>query len=280
MNNIMGIEYGRGCLRIAIDGGPALAPAAIKEMFPDANWTTVVADTFNADECSKDRFGENYKIQQKIYTATPHNRHVMIGGDHSVNYGHFAALADQTPDNDLCLVYIDAHLDIHTPESARLQASGAPHGTNVRALMGDGDERWLSLQKKAPALTPDRIFYLGARSYEPAEIEFARANNIYIRTPEQLKSESEWRNTVQEIRNAIGNRPFVLSFDFDAIDPKYFSDVLVPAENGLTVAAAEYFIRAFNDAISVEFVEYAPSGDATSAQITKQLIGLVVNCQN
>ncbi len=280
MNNIMGIEYGRGCLRIAINGGPALAPAAIKEMFPNADWTTVIADAFDANECARDRFGENYKIQQKIYVATPYERHIMIGGDHSVNYGHFVALSDRIKNNDLCLIYIDAHLDIHTPESARIQASGAPHGTNVRALMGDGDERWLSLQKNAPALTPDRVFYLGTRSYEPAEIEFVRANNIFMRTPEQLKTESDWHDAVHEIRRKIGNRPFVVSFDFDAIDPKYFSDILVPAPNGLTVAAAEYFIREFDDAISFEFVEYAPSGDEKSAQIVKQLVRLVVGEQN
>lgn len=273
----MGIEYGRGCLRDAINGGPALAPTAIKEMFPDADWTTVIADPFDADECARDRFGENYKIQQKIYAATPYERHIMIGGDHSVNYGHFAALADRTQNNDLCLVYIDAHLDIHTPETARTQASGAPHGTNVRALMGDGDERWLSLLKTTPALTPDRVFYLGTRSYEPAEIDLVRANNIYMRTADQLKTESDWRTAVREIRRKIGDRPFVVSFDFDAIDPKYFGDVLVPAPNGITVAAAEYFIREFDDATSVEFVEYAPSDDPKSAEIVKQLVGLVVD---
>ena len=276
MNNIMGIEYGRGCLRTAINGGPALAPRAIQEMFPNADWTTVVADEFNPDECARDRFGENYKIQQKIYAATPYERHIMVGGDHSVNYGHFAVLSDRTPSNDLCLIYIDAHLDIHTPESAARQASGAPHGTNVRALMGDGDARWLSLQKNKPALTPNRVFYLGTRSYEPAEIEFVHTNNIYMRTPEQLKTESDLRTVVNEIRQKIGNRPYVVSFDFDAIDPKYFRDVLVPAENGLTPDAAEYLIREFDDAISYEFVEYAPSGDIPSAQIVKRLIDTVV----
>ena len=139
MNNIMGIEYGRGCLRTAIDGGPALAPAAIKQMFPNADWTTVVADPFDAAACQRDRFGENFQIQRKIYAATPDDAHIMIGGDHSVNYGHFVALRDGMPNEELCLVYIDAHLDIHTPETAFAQASGAPHGTNVRALLGDGD---------------------------------------------------------------------------------------------------------------------------------------------
>ena len=46
------------------------------------------------------------------------------------------------------------------------------------------------------------------------------------------------------------------------------------------LAAAEYFIREFDDAISFEFVEYAPTGDVASAQIVKQLVGLVVRDQN
>lgn len=271
-----GIEYGRGCLRTAIEGGPALAPTAVKQMFTNTKWTTVVADPFDANECANDRFGENFKIQKKIYANTPCDKHIMIGGDHSVNYGHFVALRNQIPTQDLCLVYIDAHLDIHTPESAQAQASGAPHGTNVRALLGDGDKRWLTLQNTVPALKPENLFYLATRSYEPAEIEYASEKNIYIRPAHQLQTKSDWETAVNEVRNKIGNRPFVVSFDFDAIDPKYFRDVLVPAGNGITVEAAEYLIREFSDAHSFEFVEYAPSGDSASADIVKRLLNLVI----
>ncbi len=277
INHIFGIAYGRGCLRTAISDGPALAPAAVKEMFPDADWMTVIADPFDPVECANDRFGENYKIQRKIYSATPDDRHIMIGGDHSVNYGHFVALRNRIPDDDLCLVYIDAHLDIHTPETARAQASGAPHGTNVRALLGDGDERWLTLQNVKPALKSKNLFYLGTRSYEPAEIEYARRHKIYIRTANELQTKPDLHNAVTEIRRKIGDRPFVLSFDFDAIDPKYFRDVLVPAGGGLSVDAAKYLISEFGDAISFEFVEYAPSGDAPSAQIVHDLIESVLS---
>ena len=273
----MGIEYGRGCLRTAIEGGPALAPAAIKEMFPNADWTTVIADPFDPTLCANDRFGENFNIQRKIYAATPDDRHIMIGGDHSVNYGHFAALRDRMPDDDLCLVYIDAHLDIHTPKSAIAQASGEPHGTNVRALLGTGDARWLTLQQNKPSLKPENLFYLGTRSYEPAEIEFARKNNIFIRTADELQSPESWVTAVRDIRRNIDARPFVVSFDFDAIDPKYFRDVLVPAENGISVAAGEYFVREFSDAYSFEFVEYAPSGDPQSAKIVKKLVGILMD---
>lgn len=277
MTKFLGIEYGRGCLKEAIPDGPALGPAAVKKMFPKSQWQMITPAPFDANKCRQDRFGENFEIQKKIYINTPIERHIMVGGDHSVNYGHFVAIRDQMPDTEICLIYIDAHLDIHTPETAQAQASGAPHGTNVRALVGQGDARWLTLQKNAPALRPENVFYLGSRSYEPAEIEFVTENNIYMKTADMLKSESDLKATVHEIREKIGNRPFVVSLDFDVIDPKYFRDVLVPAGFGLTVDDTKYLVNAFRDAHSFEFVEYAPSGDQTSAQIVQNLIKILVN---
>jgi arginase len=275
MNKFLGIEYGRGCLRVAVDGGPALAVARVREMFPNADWTIVQAEPFDASECENDRFGENFKIQAEIYKNTPVDRHIMIGGDHSVNFGHFAALADRIPDRDLCLIYIDAHFDIHTPDSAAREASGAPHGTNVRALLGQGDARWLSLQSKRPALKPENVFFLGARSFEPAEAQFVLESGIYVRGSKHLRRPEDWDRAIAEIREQIGDRPYVVSFDFDSIDPRVFKDVLVPANGGISVEAAKRFINAFKDrAHSIEFVEYSPNGDAKSAEIVRELIGL------
>lgn len=276
INKILGIKYGRGCLAIASDAAPALAPSSVQQMFPDSEWTMVLPSPFDADECKRDRFGENFKIQQKIFDATATEKHIMIGGDHSVNYGHFAKLANCMPDQDLCLVYIDAHMDLHTPETSISQASGAPHGTNVRALLGDGDVRWLSLQQKKPVLHPENLFYLATRSAEPAEIEYADKHNIYVRHASELQTKSDIENAISEVRKKIGNRPYVVSFDFDAIDPKIFSEVLVPAPNGITFENAEMLVRGFHDASYFEFVEYAPSGDEDCAQIVKRLISLAM----
>lgn len=279
MKTIMGIEYGRSATaHIVTNGGPALAPAAVKTMYPDADWTTIIADPYNAELCATDRFGDCFQIQKKIVAATPFERHVMIGGDHSVNFGHFSALANRIQDEDLCLVYIDAHLDIHTPESSQAEASGAPHGTNVRALLGDGDERWLGLQLRRPALRPENVFYLGTRSYEPSEINFVRRKNIYTRSASELSTTDAYTHAVDEIKRKIGTRPYVVSFDFDAIDPNIFRDVLVPEPNGISTDAAEYFVRAFApDAHSFEFVEYAPNGDSQSAEIVRKLVGIALD---
>ena len=277
MTKFMGIEYARGATATIRNDGPAMAPRAVQQMFPGTDWIMISADNVPTETVAQDRFGDAFNIHRRVYAATPRDRHIMIGGDHSVNFGHFSAIRDGFPDEDLCLVYIDAHLDIHTPESSRLQASGAPHGTNVRALLGDGDERWLGLIKNKPALKPQNLFYIGTRSFEPAEIEFARTQNIYIRSASELQNESDWTDTVRDIRREIGTRPFVVSFDFDVIDPAIFRDVWVPEPNGISLNAAKYFVSEFNDATGFEFVEYAPSGDEKSAQIVHDLISMVAN---
>lgn len=278
MKSLFGIEYGRGATAKLVDGGPALAPAAVQKMFPDAKWTIVSADACDIELWNNDRFGENFLIQRKIYAQTPSASHVLIGGDHSVNFGHFAALADRIQDQDLCLIYIDAHLDIHSPESSRAQASGAPHGTNVRALLGTGDQRWLGLQSRVPALRPENVFYLGTRSYEPAEIECVNQNNIFMRTPLDLDTPEKVDAVIGEVIRQIDDRPYVVSFDFDAIDADVFKSVLVPEPDGLSLDTARQLVHAFApDAHSFEFVEYAPrDDDEQSAQIVRELVGIAL----
>jgi len=280
MTKILGVEYARGATANIVEGGPALAPAVVKKMFPDAEWTIIPSHPATAAECMADRFGDCYKIQEKIYDATPAARHIFIGGDHSVNFGHFAALADKMPDEDLCLVYIDAHLDIHTPASSQREATGSPHGTNVRANLGEGDARWLSLARRVPALKPENLFYLGARSYEPSELNFVRNNDIMMFGPDALRTEPDIDAAIAAVRRQINGRPFVVSFDFDAIDPKYFPDVLVPEGRGLSPDAVRRLVREFAaDAHGFEFVEYAPTGDAASAGIVRELIKIVIDAQ-
>jgi arginase family enzyme len=277
ISEFFGIEYGHGACATPRDGGPALAPFAVQKMFPDANWTFVSSAHVDVATTAADRFAENTPVQKLIYENTPSARHVMIGGDHSVNFGHFSALADRMPNDDLCLVYIDAHFDIHNPESSRIQASGAPHGCNTRALMGDGDERWMKLVKHKPSLKPQNAFFIGIRSYEPAELKFVQNQNIFVRFADQLQTMDDVRNTVATVREKIAGRPFVLSFDFDSIDPQIFSDVWVPAPNGISLDVAKYIVTNFRDAFSFEFVEYAPNGDNASAAIVRDLISIAVN---
>jgi arginase len=276
MTKILGIPYGRAATANITNFGPALAPTALKDMFPNETWIMITPDTFNLAECQSDRFGENLKIQQKIYNSTPNTPHIMIGGDHSTNFGHFAAIADQFQSEEICLVYIDAHLDIHTPESSMTEASGAPHGTNVRALLGDGDVRWLNIPRRRPVLKPENLFYIGTRSFEPSEHKYITEHNINVSYASDIKTLSDIEKISKHILDKIGNRPFVVSFDFDAISPQYFSDVWVPESDGLTIEMSKYLINIFNKAYSFEFVEYAPSVCKSCYDTVRELVGLVI----
>ena len=277
MIKFLGVEYSRGATaKIINENGPALAPHSVQKMFPNNDWTIITPDKISDADCLADRFGDTYNIHKKIYSATPTDKHIFIGGDHSVNFSHFAAISDQYPNEDICLIYMDAHLDIHTPESSKAEASGAPHGTNVRHLLGTGDARWLSLSHKKPALKPENLFYLGTRSFEPSEIQYVKDNHIFYRTSEQLKNKSDWDSVIAEIRQKIGNKKFVLSCDFDVIDANSFKDVWVPEPNGISVDCAKYLIKEFADAVNFEFVEWAVSGDKASAKTVHDLIDIVV----
>ena len=277
MIKFLGVEYSRGATANIIEGGPALAPRAVQKMFPDAKWTLLKPEPISVKECIADRFGDAFNMHKKIYANTPHEKHIFIGGDHSVNFSHFAAIADQYPNEDLCLIYFDAHFDIHTPTSSRAEATGSPHGTNVRHLLGEGDERWLALQKKKPALKPENLFFLGSRSFEPSEIKYVKDNNIFYRIPSQLQTQSDWENVFKEVRERINNKKFVVSFDFDGIDPKYFNDVWVPEPNGLSLDCARAFVKEFKDALNFEFVEYAVSDNKQNYDFAQEIIGIIAN---
>lgn len=277
MIKFIGAQYSRGATANIVNGGPALAPRAVQKMFPGADWTMLTPAPISDEECMADRFGDAFNMHKLIYPNTPREKHIFIGGDHSVNFSHFAAIADMYPDEDICLVYFDAHLDIHTPESSRAEASGAPHGTNVRHLLGEGDARWLSMPNKKPVLKHENLFYFGSRSFEPSEIKYVKDNNIFYRTPAQLQTQSDWDNAFDAVRKRIGNKKFVVSFDFDGIDEQYFKDVWVPEPNGLSIDFAKYFVKHFSDAINFEFVEYAVSGDEQSAKHVHDLIEIIAD---
>ena len=274
MTKFIGVEYSRGATANIVHGGPALAPRTVQKMFPDEDWIILAPKPVSDEVCLADRFGDTYEMHKQIYPKTPKEKHIFVGGDHSLNFSHFSAISDMYPDEDICLVYFDAHLDMHTPESSKREASGAPHGTNVRHLLGEGDERWLSLPRKKPVLKPENLFYFGSRSFEPSEIKNVKDHNIFYRVPAQLKTKQDWEQAFALVHKSIGNKKFVVSFDFDGIDEKSFKDVLVPEPNGCSVDFARAFITEFKDALAFEFVEWAVSGDTQSANIAKELIGM------
>ena len=69
------------------------------------------------------------------------------------------------------MLWIDAHGDLNTPETS---PTGNVHGMPLAAAMGAAGERFASDAWPLPAVDPNRVAILGARSFDVAERDFLR----------------------------------------------------------------------------------------------------------
>ena len=92
---------------------------------------------------------------------------MLIGGDHSAAAGYWSGIAQaHQPRGDIGLVWIDAHMDSHTPFTS---PNGYVHGMPLAALLGHGDPGLTGLLSPRAKLRPDRVCLIGTRDFEPEE---------------------------------------------------------------------------------------------------------------
>jgi len=195
-------------------------------------------------------------------------RFLVIGGDHSCAIGTWsgaaAGLAGQGP---LGLLWIDAHMDSHTPETS---PSGALHGMPLACLLGHGEDAYTQLLHPGTKLRPQDICLLGVRSYEPAEARLLQQLGVRVLFMEDIHT----RGLVPCMREAhrIVSRDtagFGISIDLDAIDPHDAPGVGSPVKDGIPardLRQALQWIAADADLIGLEIAELNPlldSGDKT-----------------
>src|SRR5688500_12674459 len=87
----------------------------------------------------------------------------VLGGDHSCAGGTWAGVA-RTLHGALGLVWVDAHMDSHTPRTSH---TGRLHGMPLAWLLGQDDDPLYGLA--SGVLDPRHVCLVGVRSYEPEE---------------------------------------------------------------------------------------------------------------
>ncbi|KAH7724987.1 Protein T21F4.1 b [Aphelenchoides avenae] len=103
---------------------------------------------------------------------------VVIGGDHSCAIGTWSGVAHAlTHSGPLGLLWIDAHLDAHTPCTS---PTGNIHGMPLAHLLGHGDSRLVNIFGDAPKVRPEHVAILGARSYEKEERELLEKLKVRV----------------------------------------------------------------------------------------------------
>jgi ornithine--oxo-acid transaminase len=198
--------------------------------------------------------------------ATP----LVLGGDHSCAMGTWRGVAEAAR-GPVGLLWIDAHLDAHTPETSH---TGRLHGMPLAALLGQGGD---ALGVERAVLAPEHVCVIGVRSFEAEEAALLAALGVRVYPMREIARrglEKVLDEALARVRR--GTVGYGVSLDLDAIDPADAPGVTTPTPRGLRaatlVAALDALVR---DAppLAVEIAEFDPHHDAgaTTAQLVEQV---------
>ncbi len=182
---------------------------------------------------------------------------IVIGGDHSVAVGTWNG---QEP--SFGLIWIDAHMDAHTPETT---PSNACHGMPLAALLGFGAPEMARLLHKEPIIKPQNLALIGIRSFEPEEEALLKRLGVRMYFMDEVR-----RRGLQEIlpeaieHVAKGPKRFGISLDLDVFSPEATPGVNTPEKDGIAPQDLLPLLGAIRHdprLIGLEIVEYNPMRD-------------------
>ena len=184
---------------------------------------------------------------------------LVLGGDCALAAGVAAGVRAHTG-TDPGLIYLDAHADLHTPETT---LSGYLQGMALSLAMGRGASEVVDAYAPAAAVPPERVALLGVREWEAGEEEAARSVALRL-TPASMQAMG-MADTAARALAAVGEGPILVHFDVDVIRTEEMPAVEVrTGGGGLTVFEAAALLRALlasPKVVALEVVQYDPSLD-------------------
>jgi len=155
---------------------------------------------------------------------------LVLGGDHSLSVGSVRGAAKH---KKLGLIWLDAHADFNTHETT---PSGNIHGMPLAALCGLGDPRLTALWGETPpVIDPKRVAILGARDLDEGEKANLRSVGVMVQSMEQVDRigmVAALEKAIERVSRDVDG--IYLSFDLDALDPRFAPGVGTPVVGGLT----------------------------------------------
>jgi arginase len=200
---------------------------------------------------------------------------LVIGGDHSVAIGTWSGVA-RAAGAPVGLLWIDAHLDSHTPETSY---SGALHGMPLACLLGRGDKRLLGIGAPGAQVDAAHAAVIGPRSFEPEEARLLQRLGVRVFVREEL-AERGLAECFAEAAAIVAGAPagFGISLDLDVLDPDTAPGVGSPEPDGLPLRdlmSGIVVLAAKHGLLACEIVEYNPDRDrhGVTARLIAALIG-------
>jgi arginase len=151
-----------------------------------------------------------------------------IGGDCAIEIIPISWL-NKIYQGDICIIYIDAHADLNTPDSS---PSKAFHGMPLRTLLGEGNEKFVDLLFSR--LQPEQICYVGLRDLDEPEREYILRHNITSVTNCQF---AEIQGKVSNFKNVY------IHLDLDVLDKSEYEFSMFPTNIGSSVSDVAELIR-------------------------------------
>ena len=172
---------------------------------------------------------------------------LSAGGDHSITYPIFKAIADQRP---IGLIHIDAHTDTWD----EFLGSRVHHGAPFRRAVEDG------------LLDPKRTVQIGIRGAQTKSEgwDYSVEKGMRLIFIEEF-AKTGVEAVIAEARKVVGEGPTYISFDVDSLDPVYAPGTGTPEIGGLTTREAQALLRGCRglNLIGGDVVEVAPPFDPT-----------------
>ena len=191
----------------------------------------------------------------------------VLGGDHSCAGGTWAGVA-RALHGALGLVWVDAHMDSHTPATSH---TGRLHGMPLAWLLGQDDDPLYGLS--AGVLNPEQVALVGVRSFELEEAERLERLGVRVFHIEEVHARGLDAVFADAVRIATaGTEGFGISVDLDVVRPEEAPGVGTPVAGGIRgeqLAQALAAVGGRRDLAAVELVEYAPrlDPDGRSARV-------------
>jgi len=174
---------------------------------------------------------------------------VSAGGDHSVTYPIFRAIAADMP---IGLVHIDAHTDTW----GEIWGSKFHHGAPFRLAVENG------------LLDPERTIQIGIRGGQNFMdgIEFSQSSGMRVVFIEEF-AELGVKAIIDEARRVVGDGRTYISFDVDGLDPVYAPGTGTPEIGGITTLEAQQLLRGLRglNLVGGDVVEVAPPFDLSGS---------------
>lgn len=199
------------------------------------------------------RFSNRYDLEIQVKEIESYFRQLSVagvlpvtaGGDHSITYPIFKAIAADTL---IGMVHIDAHTDTW----GEIWGSKYHHGAPFRLAVEDG------------LLDPKRTIQIGIRGGQNFMdgIEFSQSSGMRVVFIEEF-AERGVNAIVEEARRVVGDGPTYISFDVDGLDPVYAPGTGTPEIGGITTLEAQQLLRGLRglNLIGGDVVEVAPPYD-------------------